>query len=266
MTTPTKSERAYLELRRMITDCDLAPGLSVSEPELTQRLGTQKAAVRAALLKLSHEGLVSAIPRQGYVVSPLTMKDALDLIELRILVEPRAAFLAAGRMDPRQLDRADLLYERGYDRSSPRSIRSYLKRNREFKIEMARASGNSRLAAWVADVSASFDRYIQLSMTTIGWPESNEGPARAVVQGLRDGDGTRAAAALRQTIRRASTGVMMSLLRTEGAGASSLLRGQADEPKIVDELLRQRFPGLAGAEPDPDGNDASAAADPAGPR
>lgn len=246
---PTQGEQAYLELRRMITDCDLAPGSSVSEPELTERLGIQKAAVRAALLRLSHDGLITAVPRQGYVVSPLTIKDALDLVELRLLVEPRAAFLAAGRMDARLLDGADAMYEGGYDRSNNRSIRAYLKRNREFKIAIARASGNPRLASWVADVSASFDRYIRLSILAIGWPGPKEGPSRAVVQGLRTGDGKGAAAALREAIHRAGIGVMMALLHTDGSSALHLLKGHGDERKVIDELLRDRFPELSVAEP-----------------
>jgi DNA-binding GntR family transcriptional regulator len=238
----TQSEKAYLELRRMITDCELQPGISVSEPELTNRLKIQKAAVRAALLRLSQDGLVTSVPRQGHVVAPLTISDALDLIELRSLSEPRAAYLAAGNVEPSILEHALQHYERGFDRSNERSVRAYLRRNREFKIEVATASRNSRLAAWVADVSATFDRYLLLSLQDTSWRESPDVHGSALVRALKAGEREAAAKASRQAIRDAATGVIAALLRRESRTTWSLIQGHESPRKVIEELLGDRIP------------------------
>lgn len=162
----TQGEQAYRQLRRMIVDCELPPGSSVSEPELTQLLGLGKAAVRAALLRLSHDGFVAAVPRYGYRVAPLDIKDALELTQLRLLTEPPAYRLATGRLDPTLIELARKRYSAGYDRSNAKSVTRYLTQSREFKLAVAQASGNGRLAAWVEEVSERIDRYLRVSALT----------------------------------------------------------------------------------------------------
>jgi DNA-binding GntR family transcriptional regulator len=161
----TQGEQAYRQLRAMIVNCELAPGSSASEPELTLLLDKGKAAVRAALLRLSHDGLVTAVPRYGYRVSDLDIKDALELTQLRLLTEPSAFRLATGRLDPAVIELARKRYSAGYDPANPKSVTRYLKQSREFKLAVAQASGNRRLAAWVEEVSERIDRYLRVSAT-----------------------------------------------------------------------------------------------------
>ena len=44
-----------------------------------------------------------AEPRRGHVVAPLTLRDVLEIYDLRLLLEPPAAEAAAGRMPPEEL-------------------------------------------------------------------------------------------------------------------------------------------------------------------
>lgn len=148
----------------MIISCQLAPGTSVSEPGLTSLLKKNKAAVRAALIRLAHDGLVTAVPRSGYSVAPLEVKDALELGQLRLLTEPPAFRLAVNRINPATLKRATQRYSQGYDRSDAHSVNDFLEQNREFKLAIARATGNGRLAAWIEEVSESVDRYLRFCL------------------------------------------------------------------------------------------------------
>lgn len=158
----TQGEQTYRQLRAMIVNCELVPGSSVTEPELTQLLDKRKAAVRAALLRLAHDGLVTAVPRYGYRVSDLDIKDALELTQLRLLTEPPAYRLATGRLSPAVIEQARELYAAAYDPNDAASVTRYLTRSREFKLAVARASGNRRLAAWVEEVSERIDRYLKV--------------------------------------------------------------------------------------------------------
>src|SRR5205085_3969925 len=75
VTIPLLTERAYERVRRDIISCVIAPGSEISEAQLSTQYKMGKAAVRGALTKLSHDGLVRAIPRRGYMVMPITLKD-----------------------------------------------------------------------------------------------------------------------------------------------------------------------------------------------
>src|SRR6266567_1174898 len=66
-------------LREDIVGCVLAPGESCSESQLAELYGVGKASVRRALAALSREGLVTARPRQGHTVAPVTLTSVNDL-------------------------------------------------------------------------------------------------------------------------------------------------------------------------------------------
>src|SRR5271170_3283594 len=96
---------AFDRIRQDIIGCALEPGRQVTEAELAARYALGKAPIRAALLGLCQEGLVRAIPRRGYLITPITMRDVQDVFQLRILLEPTAARLSAGRVTNEPLRR-----------------------------------------------------------------------------------------------------------------------------------------------------------------
>src|SRR4051794_14938933 len=89
------AQTAYDTIKRAIIRCDLEPGQQVTEEQLAERFGLSRATVRPALKRLYQEQLVRTITRQRYVIPPITLKDAQDLFELRLLLEPAAARRAA---------------------------------------------------------------------------------------------------------------------------------------------------------------------------
>src|SRR5919202_1090980 len=111
MSSATSATAAYDRLRHAIMRLELEPGAGVSEAQLVEGFGFSKAAVRAALARLRAEGLVVAEARRGHVIAPLTMRDVLEIYELRLQLEPPAAESAAGRIAPDELARLKALAE-----------------------------------------------------------------------------------------------------------------------------------------------------------
>jgi DNA-binding GntR family transcriptional regulator len=93
------SEQAYEQLRGEILSWRLVPGTPLSEIELAERLGVSRTPLRAALARLTLEGLVDA-SRRTAVVSAVSPESIVDLFEVREALESRAARLAARRRDP----------------------------------------------------------------------------------------------------------------------------------------------------------------------
>lgn len=164
-----QSDLAYEKIRRAIIHCYLAPGAEVSEGGLANSFGFGKAAVRAALMHLSQEGLVQVIPRRGYLVTAITLKDILEVFELRMILEPATARLAAGKVDGQKLIEADARWSEGYRGPGDDIDDAALWANKEFHLTIARATGNARLVEMQSRVLDETDRLIYL-----GLPLANE--------------------------------------------------------------------------------------------
>ena len=74
---------------------DLAPGQRLVEAELSQSLGASRAAVRSALIDLTHEGLVERIANRGARVRIVPLEEALQITEVRSALEGLCAAKAA---------------------------------------------------------------------------------------------------------------------------------------------------------------------------
>src|SRR5918994_7818583 len=148
MTSPNAGSgaAAYERLRRSIVKVELAPGTPVSEAQLVDAFGFSKAAVRAALARLRAEGLVHAAPRRGHVVAPLTMRDVLEIYDLRLLLEPPGAEAAAGATDAATIARLRALVEPAVDYDDPASLERFMVANRAIHLAVAGAAGNRRAA------------------------------------------------------------------------------------------------------------------------
>jgi GntR family transcriptional regulator, rspAB operon transcriptional repressor len=91
------SDQAYVALRQLIVTLELPPGTAIKEPELVVRLGIGRTPVREALRRLALERLVEVYPRRGMFVTTVDVRDLARLCEVRAVLEPEAARLAAER-------------------------------------------------------------------------------------------------------------------------------------------------------------------------
>jgi DNA-binding GntR family transcriptional regulator len=97
MSSLRASDIAYRELRDMIIDLRLAPGVVVNEQELAAQLNLGRMPVHEAIARLVNDRLVMVLPRRGTVVTPLAIDDVLDMFEAREAIECGVAYLAATR-------------------------------------------------------------------------------------------------------------------------------------------------------------------------
>ena len=101
--TQRQSDQAFERIKSAIILCQLPPGAHFSEAEISSRFGLARAATRAALMRLAEVRLVQPVPRHGFVVTPITIASIRELFELRLMIEPKAAALATGKIDVARL-------------------------------------------------------------------------------------------------------------------------------------------------------------------
>jgi DNA-binding GntR family transcriptional regulator len=85
-------------IRDAIVAGDFAPNQRLVEADLSERFGASRANVRAALLELTNEGVVERVQNRGARVRAVPLKEAIEISEVRMVVEGLCAAKAAERI------------------------------------------------------------------------------------------------------------------------------------------------------------------------
>jgi DNA-binding GntR family transcriptional regulator len=205
-------DQAYEEIREDIIACRLAPGVEITEAKLAVRLGVGKAPVRTALVRLAQEGLVQTLPRRGYRVAPITIRDVQELFALRLILEPQAAQMAAGRVEPERLRRFDAVHRADYRPGDRDSERAFIKANSEFHMAIVRAGGNRRLTALIQNLMDDMERLLHVGLALRDRSAEIQHEHAALVDALARGDGAEAARITAEQIEDARRMVMNALM------------------------------------------------------
>jgi DNA-binding GntR family transcriptional regulator len=85
-------------VREAIVKGEYAPSQRLIETDLCERYGTSRFIARAALQELSARGLVEFQPNKGARVRNISLDEAIEITEIRMLLEAHAAARAAKRV------------------------------------------------------------------------------------------------------------------------------------------------------------------------
>lgn len=95
---------AYTIIRQKIVTCEYAPGTFLNEEILTEALGLSRTPIRDALGRLEQEGLVEIRPKQGILITPLSVNDINMIFEVRNIYEPYILKNYGDFLSPEQLN------------------------------------------------------------------------------------------------------------------------------------------------------------------
>lgn len=101
----TLKEQAYRSLRDMIASHRFSSGKWINLEQLSKELGVSRTPIHQAMKQLEKEGLVTHVPNQGIRMAVMTLEMALDLYQVREVLEGLAAALASQKMDPETVSR-----------------------------------------------------------------------------------------------------------------------------------------------------------------
>jgi len=79
----TRSSAIYLDLRSDILNGRLAPSEKLNVRELSNRFDTGLSPIREALNRLASEGLAQHAENRGFIVSPVSLPELMDLTQAR---------------------------------------------------------------------------------------------------------------------------------------------------------------------------------------
>ena len=85
-------------IREAILSGEFVPNQRLIEADLSERFAAGRAAVRAALLELANEGLIERVQNRGARVRAVSLAEAVEITEVRMVIEGLCAAKAAERI------------------------------------------------------------------------------------------------------------------------------------------------------------------------
>lgn len=141
------STAAQHEIERLILSGDLAPGAKLAEAWLSERLGVSRGPIREAFRMLEEAGLVRQEKNRGVFVRDIPVDEAMEIYDLRAVMDELAGRRLAGTITPEQLKRARAIVD-GLDQAARSGdADAYHLLNLEFHDTLIEFVGNRKMAA-----------------------------------------------------------------------------------------------------------------------
>ena len=152
-------------LQEAIVDGVLPAGEVLRQDEIAAHFGVSKIPVREALKHLEAKGMVTFLRNRGAVVASLSCDEILEYVEIRAMLEARAAYLAASRISAADLEQArQCLRQFGAESQAGRLGEL----NWQFHATLYGAAGRPILLAEIRALYNKVERYVRalLAVTT----------------------------------------------------------------------------------------------------
>ncbi len=90
-------------IREAIVGGEFAPNQRLVEADLSRQFGVSRSGVRIALFELANEGLVERVQNRGARVRAVTLEEAIEISEVRMVTEGLCAAKAAERVTEEEI-------------------------------------------------------------------------------------------------------------------------------------------------------------------
>jgi DNA-binding GntR family transcriptional regulator len=147
------TERIYASLKASIVDFRVRPGEKLTEAQLGAGFGVSRTPVREALQRLTREGLLRTVAREGYFVRAFDLGELDKFYEVRIALEALAVELAVTAIEPAVLHELQAFWCRPPAQLQAIDADVLVLRDEAFHETIAAQSGNPLLLRFLRDIN-----------------------------------------------------------------------------------------------------------------
>jgi DNA-binding GntR family transcriptional regulator len=187
-------------LRSAILAGEYSPGERLVEAQLSDRLGASRFNVRIALQDLAGEGLVEIQRNRGAQVRKVSLDEAIEITEVRMVLEGLVAARAAERVSPEQateLDEIGLLMRRAVTAGEHRR---YSDLNHRLHALIREIAGHRTADGIIETLRGQLVRHQFMLSLLPGRPQTSLPQHEAVIAAIRAHDPKAAEDAMREHI------------------------------------------------------------------
>jgi len=153
------ADAVYEELRQALYRGELMPNERLVEATLASRLQVSRAVVRTALVRLGHDGLVVLTPNRGAHVRLVTESEAVEILQVRAVLEALAARQAALNATAREIASIRRVLDRMARKADEGDLLGYSEGNGKLHAAIIAASRHETAARLIRDLQGHLVRF-----------------------------------------------------------------------------------------------------------
>jgi DNA-binding GntR family transcriptional regulator len=146
-------------LERMIAEGKVAAGERINEAALAERLGVSRAPVREALRGLEGKGLLTKMANRGTFVRELTVKEMLDIFDMRALLMGYGAERATELFSAKRQSKLSALLDQMDQATLDNDGERYYRLNHEYHKAVLAFSNNRRAVEIYDELEKDLQRF-----------------------------------------------------------------------------------------------------------
>src|SRR5215208_6786043 len=200
----------YLRLRGAILRGDLAPNQRLVEADMSSAFEMPRAAVRTALVRLEHEGLIEREPHRGARVRLVTEQEAVEILQARAALEGLAANQAARGITPAGTDQLRAVLERQRAALAKQDLLGASDVNAQLHAKIVELSGHATAQRLISALNSQMVRFQFRTILIPGRPAQSHQEHSAIVEAVVTGDAKKAERAMHRHL----TNVAQALARS----------------------------------------------------
>ena len=189
------------EIERLILAGELAPGAKLTEAMLADRLGVSRGPIREAFRILEEAGLVRLEKNRGVFVRSIPLQEAMEIYDLRAMVDESAGRALAERITPDQLkplrsmvEQMERLVKEGHNTSASDDYHAL---NLAFHDHIVASVGNRKLTDLYRRLVKELSLFRRVNLADGQQIPVSVQEHRAILKAIAAGDADAAARALR---------------------------------------------------------------------
>ena len=192
------TDDGYLRLREAIVRGELAPNQRLVEADMSSEYAMPRAAVRTALVRLEHEGLVEREPHRGARVRLVPEAEAVEILEARAALEGLAARQAALNLSAAGASELRGILERQRAALAKQDLLGASDVNAELHAKIVELSGHATAQRLIRALNSQMVRFQFRTILIPGRPNQSIEEHTAIVDALTGGQPEVAERAMRR--------------------------------------------------------------------
>src|SRR5262245_53122855 len=191
------SQDAYDQLRAAIVGGRLQPNERLVEADLIPLLEASRSAVRTALVRLAHEGLVEHEPNRGAKVRLIDEHEAAEILESRMVLEGLAARYAARNATKEHVDELRAILKEMRALLDAGDLLGVSELNATLHARLLEIADHGTVSRLVETLSSQLVRFQYRTILLPGRAEHSHTEHRAIIDAVARGDSDAAEQAVR---------------------------------------------------------------------
>ena len=193
-----RDEDGYRRLRDAILTGVLVPNQRLVEAEMSSTFQLPRGAVRTALLRLEHEGLIEREPHRGARVRLVSQEEAVEILQARAALEGLAAQRAALKIDAAGAEELQEILDRQRAALEEEDLLGASDVNAQLHAKLVELSGHATAQRLIKSLNSQMVRFQFRTILIPGRPSQSLEEHRGIVRAVIEGDPDEAERAMRR--------------------------------------------------------------------